>query len=264
MKLFLTRAESCCAAPMHLHARRLALGFRSVVASRRLPFSAESLSAAPQPGSSHASQQPPVLYLTVAATSGSPLYGVCVPRTLPVTPRFPQGGADGVWIACATTSRRVGCGPGTKLSTLRRGDLMTFAREPTLMRSATLSSRLSCQLLSRDRRRGYGRCHHDHLSGGRHHLAICLVVSGRHRPVLIARSVRLAESQGADARTDIAATSLAILEGATELSMRHGGRAGAPRRSLSESGAALSTALARSARLSAFSAASTYARWALR
>ena len=81
-------------------------------------------------------------------------------------------------------------------------------------------------------------------------LAISFVVSGVIAPVLIARSVRLAESQGADARTDIAATSLAILEGATELSMA--GTLERARRSLSESEAALSAALARSARLSAF------------
>lgn len=81
-------------------------------------------------------------------------------------------------------------------------------------------------------------------------LAISLVVSGVIAPSLIARSVRLAESQGADARTDIAATSLAILEGATELSMA--GTLERARRSLSESEAALSAALARSARLSAF------------
>ena len=81
-------------------------------------------------------------------------------------------------------------------------------------------------------------------------LAISLVVSGVVAPALIARSVRMAESQGAEARTDIAATSLAILEGATELSMA--GTLDRARRSLGDSEAALSTALARSARLSAF------------
>ena len=81
-------------------------------------------------------------------------------------------------------------------------------------------------------------------------LALSLVVSGVIAPALIARSVRLAESQGADARADIAATSLAILEGATELSMA--GTLERARHSLSESETALSAALARSARLSAF------------
>ena len=81
-------------------------------------------------------------------------------------------------------------------------------------------------------------------------LALCLVVSGIIAPALIARSVRLAESQGADARTDIAATSLAILEGATELSMA--GTLGRARHSLDSAEGELSAALARSSRLSAF------------
>ena len=81
-------------------------------------------------------------------------------------------------------------------------------------------------------------------------LAISLVVSGVIAPALIARSVRLAESQGADARTDIAATSLAILEGATELSMA--GTLERARHSLDRAEGELSAALGRSARLSAF------------
>lgn len=81
-------------------------------------------------------------------------------------------------------------------------------------------------------------------------LAINLVVSSVITPVFIIRSGCLAESQGADVRTDIAAVSLAILEGATELSMMD-----TPERachSLNEPKAVLSAALARSARLSAF------------
>ena len=80
-------------------------------------------------------------------------------------------------------------------------------------------------------------------------LACALIVSGIVAPALIARSVRLAETQGSQARTDIAATTLAVLEGATELSVA--GTLNHAKSSLARSETRLSTALAHSARLSA-------------
>ena len=84
-------------------------------------------------------------------------------------------------------------------------------------------------------------------------LALTLIVSGIVAPVLIARSVRLAETQGADARTDIAATTLAMLEGATELSLA--GTLPHARASLDEAETILASAITRSAKLSALARA---------
>jgi len=80
-------------------------------------------------------------------------------------------------------------------------------------------------------------------------LAVSLVVSGILAPALTARSVRLAETQGSAARTDIAATTLAVLEGATELSLS--GTLPQARASLERAEEELAGAIGRSAQLSA-------------
>ena len=88
-----------------------------------------------------------------------------------------------------------------------------------------------------------------HLPSGRLVLALALIVSGIVAPALIARSVRLAETQGSAARTDIAATTLAVLEGATELSLA--GTLPHARTGLDGAEAELADAIGRSAKLSA-------------
>lgn len=80
-------------------------------------------------------------------------------------------------------------------------------------------------------------------------LAVSLIVSGILAPALTARSVRLAETQGSAARTDIAATTLAVLEGATELSLS--GTLPQARASLERAEEELAGAIGRSAQLSA-------------
>ena len=251
MKLFLTRAESAalrrCISMLDVSrsgfALSLLLGVSALSAAIALGGTAAWLIA-------RASQQPPVLYLTVAATSVR-LFGVS--RALA---RYLSRLASHKVALTGMDSLRnnlydvLAAAPGTKLSTLRRGDLMTRAGadvdEVGNVVVKTLLPALVAAIV------GVGTVGVITIISPAAGiiLAICLVVSGVIAPVLIAHSVRLAESQGADARTDIAATSLAILEGATELFMA--GTLERARRSLSESEAALSAALARSARLSAF------------
>ena len=214
MKLFLNRSESValrrCLSMLQVSrsgfALSLLLGVTALGAAIALGGTAAWLIA-------RASQQPPVLYLTVAATSVR-LFGVsrALARYLSrlASHKVALTGMDNLR---NNLYDELAAAPGTKLSTLRRGDLMTRAGAGII-------------------------------------LALSLVVSGIIAPALIARSVRLAESQGADARTDIAATSLAILEGATELSMA--GTLERARHSLDRAEGELSAALARSSRLSAF------------
>ena len=251
MKLFLTRSESAalrrCISMLEVSrsgfALSLLLGVTAFSAAIALGGTAAWLIA-------RASQQPPVLYLTVAATSVR-LFGVS--RALA---RYLSRLASHKVALTGMDSLRnnlydeLAAAPGTKLSTLRRGDLMTRAGadvdEVGNVVVKTLLPALVAAIV------GVGTVGIITIISPAAGiiLAIGLVVSGVIAPALIARSVRLAESQGADARTDFAATSLAILEGATELSMA--GTLERARRSLNKSEAALSAALARSARLSAF------------
>lgn len=251
MKLFLTRSESAalrrCISMLEVSrsgfALSLLLGVTALSAAIALGGTAAWLIA-------RASQQPPVLYLTVAATSVR-LFGVS--RALA---RYLSRLASHKVALTGMDSLRnnlydeLAAAPGTKLSMLRRGDLMTRAGadvdEVGNIVVKTLLPALVAAIV------GVGTVGVITIISPAAGiiLAMSLVVSGIIAPALIARSVRLAESQGADARTDIAATSLAILEGATELSMA--GTLERARHSLSESEAALSAALARSARLSAF------------
>lgn len=251
MKLFLTRSESAalrrCISMLEVSrsgfALSLLLGVTALSAAIALGGTAAWLIA-------RASQQPPVLYLTVAATSVR-LFGVsrALARYLSrlASHKVALTGMDNLR---NNLYDELAGAPGTKLSTLRRGDLMTRAGadvdEVGNVVVKTLLPALVAAIV------GVGTVGVITIISPAAGiiLAISLIVSGVIAPALIARSVRLAESQGADARTDIAATSLAILEGATELSMA--GTLERARRSLSESEAALSAALARSARLSAF------------
>ena len=251
MRLYLTRSESAalrrCISMLQVSrsgfALSLLLGVTALGAAIALGGTAAWLIA-------RASQQPPVLYLTVAATSVR-LFGVsrALARYLSrlASHKVALTGMDNLR---NNLYDELATAPGTKLSTLRRGDLMTRAGadvdEVGNVVVKTLLPALVAAIV------GVGTVGVITIISPAAGLilAISLVVSGVVAPALIARSVRMAESQGAEARTDIAATSLAILEGATELSMA--GTLDRARRSLGDSEAALSTALARSARLSAF------------
>ena len=251
MKLFLTRSESAalrrCISMLQVSrsgfALSLLLGVAALGAAIALGGTAAWLIA-------RASQQPPVLYLTVAATSVR-LFGVsrALARYLSrlASHKVALTGMDNLR---NNLYDELAAAPGTKLSTLRRGDLMTRAGadvdEVGNVVVKTLLPALVAAIV------GVGTVGVITIISPAAGiiLALSLVVSGIIAPALIARSVRLAESQGADARTDIAATSLAILEGATELSMA--GTLKRARRSLDRAEGELSAALARSARLSAF------------
>ena len=251
MKLFLTRSESAalrrCISMLQVSrsgfALSLLLGVTALGAAIALGGTAAWLIA-------RASQQPPVLYLTVAATSVR-LFGVsrALARYLSrlASHKVALTGMDNLR---NNLYDELAAAPGTKLSTLRRGDLMTRAGadvdEVGNVVVKTLLPALVAAIV------GVGTVGVITIISPAAGiiLALSLVVSGIIAPALIARSVRLAETQGADARTDIAATSLAILEGATELSMA--GTLKRARRSLDRAEGELSAALARSARLSAF------------
>ena len=251
MKLFLSRSESValrrCLSMLQVSrsgfALSLLLGVTALGAAIALGGTAAWLIA-------RASQQPPVLYLTVAATSVR-LFGVsrALARYLSrlASHKVALTGMDNLR---NNLYDELAAAPGTKLSTLRRGDLMTRAGadvdEVGNVVVKTLLPALVAAIV------GVGTVGVITIISPAAGviLALSLVVSGIIAPALIARSVRLAESQGADARTDIAATSLAILEGATELSMA--GTLGRARHSLDRAEGELSAALARSSRLSAF------------
>lgn len=251
MKLFLNRSESValrrCLSMLQVSrsgfALSLLLGVTALGAAIALGGTAAWLIA-------RASQQPPVLYLTVAATSVR-LFGVsrALGRYLSrlASHKVALTGMDNLR---NNLYDELAAAPGTKLSTLRRGDLMTRAGadvdEVGNVVVKTLLPALVAAIV------GVGTVGVITIISPAAGviLALSLVVSGIIAPALIARSVRLAESQGADARTDIAATSLAILEGATELSMA--GTLERARHSLDRAEGELSAALARSSRLSAF------------
>ena len=251
MKLFLTRSESAalrrCISMLQVSrsgfALSLILGVTALSAAIALGGTAAWLIA-------RASQQPPVLYLTVAATSVR-LFGVsrALARYLSrlASHKVALTGMDNLR---NNLYDELAGAPGTKLSTLRRGDLMTRAGADVDEVGNVVVKPLLPALVAAIVGVGTVGVITIISPAAGIILALCLVVSGVIAPALIARSVRLAESQGADARTDIAATSLAILEGATELSMA--GTLERARHSLDSAEGELSAALARSARLSAF------------
>ena len=251
MKLFLTRSESValrrCLSMLQVSrsgfALSLLLGVTALGAAIALGGTAAWLIA-------RASQQPPVLYLTVAATSVR-LFGVsrALARYLSrlASHKVALTGMDNLR---NNLYDELAAAPGTKLSTLRRGDLMTRAGADVDEVGNVVVKTLLPALVAAIVGVGTVGVITVISPAAGIILAISLVVSGIIAPAIIARSVRLAESQGADARTDIAATSLAILEGATELSMA--GTLKRARRSLDRAEGELSAALGRSARLSAF------------
>ena len=251
MKLFLTRSESAalrrCISMLEVSrsgfALSLLLGVAALGAAIALGGTAAWLIA-------RASQQPPVLYLTVAATSVR-LFGVsrALARYLSrlASHKVALTGMDNLR---NNLYDELAAAPGTKLSTLRRGDLMTRAGADVDEVGNVVVKTLLPALVAAIVGVGTVGVITVISPAAGIILALCLVVSGIIAPALIARSVRLAESQGADARTDIAATSLAILEGATELSMA--GTLERARHSLDSAEGELSAALARSSRLSAF------------
>ena len=250
MRLFLTRSESAalrrCISMLQVSrsgfALSLLLGVTALGSAIALGGTAAWLIA-------RASQQPPVLYLTVAATSVR-LFGVsrALARYLArlASHRVALEGMDALR---GNLYDRL-CGqPAASLSSLRRGDLMTRAGadvdEVGNVVVKTLLPALVAFVV------GVGTISVVSIISPAAGLilAASLVVSGVLAPALIARSVRLAETQGSAARTDIAATTLAVLEGATELSLA--GTLPQARASLQRSEEELAGAISRSAQLSA-------------
>lgn len=250
MRLFLTRSESAalrrCIAMLQVSrsgfALSLLLGVAALGSAIALGGTAAWLIA-------RASQQPPFLYLTVAATSVR-LFGVsrALARYLSrlASHKVALTGMDRLR---GNLYDRLSAAPANALSTLRRGDLMTRAEADVDEVGNVVVKTLLPALVALVVGVGTVAVITAISPAAGAILALGLVTSGLVAPALIARSVRLAESRGARARADIAATSLAILEGATELSLA--GTLPGAKDSLARSEASLNAALARSARLSA-------------
>ena len=254
MRLFLTRSESAalrrCISMLNVSrsgfALALLLGITALGSAIALGGTAAWLIA-------RASQQPPVLYLTVAATSVR-LFGVsrALARYLSrlASHKVALAGMDALR---GNLYDRLCEEPAASLTSLRRGDLMTRAGSDVDEVGNVVVKTLLPSLVALVV--GVGTVGVISLisSAAGLVLALTLIVSGIIAPALIARSVRLAETQGADARTDIAATTLAMLEGATELSLA--GTLPHARASLDEAETILASAITRSAKLSALARA---------
>lgn len=250
MRLFLTRSESAalrrCIAMLQVSrsgfALSLLLGVAALGSAIALGGTAAWLIA-------RASQQPPFFYLTVAATSVR-LFGVsrALARYLSrlASHKVALTGMDRLR---GNLYDRLSAAPANTLSSLRRGDLMTRAGADVDEVGNVVVKTLLPALVALVVGVGTVAAVTAISPAAGAILALGLVASGLVAPALIARSVRLAESRGARARADIAATSLAILEGATELSLA--GTLPGAKDSLARSEASLNAALARSARLSA-------------
>ena len=250
MRLFLTRSESAalrrCISMLQVSRSGFALsallGVTALGSAIALGGTAAWLIA-------RASQQPPVLYLTVAATSVR-LFGVsrALARYLSRLASH-KVALDGMDALRTNLYDRLCEEPASSLSSLRRGDLMTRAGadvdEVGNVVVKTLLPALVALVV------GVGTVGVVTIISPPAGLvlALALIVSGIVAPALIARSVRLAETQGAAARTDIAATTLAVLEGATELSLA--GTLLHARTGLDAAEAELAGAIGRSAKLSA-------------
>lgn len=250
MRLFLTRSESAalrrCISMLQVSrsgfALSLLLGVGALGSAIALGGTAAWLIA-------RASQQPPVLYLTVAATSVR-LFGVsrALARYLArlASHRVALEGMDALR---GNLYDRLCLQPAASLSSLRRGDLMTRAGADVDEVGNVVVKTLLPALVALVVGVGtVGAVSFISPAAGLI-LAVSLVVSGVLAPALIARSVRLAETQGSAARADIAATSLAVLEGATELSLS--GTLPQARASLQRAEEELAGAIGRSAQLSA-------------
>ena len=250
MRLFLTRSESAalrrCIALLEVSrsgfALSLLLGVVALGSAIALGGTAAWLIA-------RASQQPPVLYLTVAATSVR-LFGLsrALARYLSRLASH-KVALEGMDTLRANLYDRLSSAPAAALSSVRRGDLMSRAGAdvdevgnvvvktvlPALVALIVGVATVAVVAVI--------------SPASALVLALCLLLSAVVAPALIARSVRMAEGEGGDARADIAATTLALLEGATELSLA--GTLPAATQTLARSEASLRQALARSARLSA-------------
>ena len=250
MRLFLTRSESAalrrCISMLQVSrsgfALSLLLGVGALGSAIALGGTAAWLIA-------RASQQPPVLYLTVAATSVR-LFGVsrALARYLArlASHRVALQGMDALR---GNLYDRLCLQPAASLSSLRRGDLMTRAGADVDEVGNVVVKTLLPALVALVVGVGtVGAVSFISPAAGLI-LAVSLVVSGILAPALTARSVRLAETQGSAARTDIAATTLAVLEGATELSLS--GTLPQARASLERAEEELAGAIGRSAQLSA-------------
>lgn len=250
MNLFLTRTESSalrrCISMLQVSrsgfALSLLLGVTALGSAIALGGTAAWLIA-------RASQQPPVLYLTVAATAVR-LFGVsrALARYLSrlASHKVALAGMDALR---GNLYDQLSEAPTATLTTLRRGDLMTRAGSDVDEVGNVVVKTLLPALVAAIVGVGTVGVITIISPAAGAILACALIVSGIVAPALIARSVRLSESQGAQARTDIAATTLAVLEGATELSLA--GTLDHAKHSLARSENDLSAALTRSARLSA-------------
>ena len=250
MKLFLTRSESTalrrCISMLQVScsgfALSLLLGVGALGSAIALGGTAAWLIA-------RASQQPPVMYLTVAATAVR-LFGIsrALARYLSrlASHRVALTGMDSLR---GNLYDRLSEAPTATLTSLRRGDLMTRAGADVDEVGNVVVKTLLPSLVALIVGVGTVGVVTVISPAAGAILACALIVSGIVAPALIARSVRLAETQGSQARTDIAATTLAVLEGATELSVA--GTLNHAKSSLARSETRLSTALAHSARLSA-------------
>ena len=250
MTLFLTRSESTalrrCISMLQVSrsgfALSLLLGVGALGSAIALGGTAAWLIA-------RASQQPPVMYLTVAATAVR-LFGIsrALARYLSrlASHRVALAGMDSLR---GNLYDRLSEAPTATLTSLRRGDLMTRAGADVDEVGNVVVKTLLPSLVALIVGVGTVGVVTVISPAAGAILACALIVSGIVAPALIARSVRLAETQGSQARTDIAATTLAVLEGATELSVA--GTLNHAKSSLARSETRLSTALAHSARLSA-------------
>lgn len=254
MRLFLTHSESTalrrCISMLNVSrsgfALSLLLGVTALGSAIALGGTAAWLIA-------RASQQPPVLYLTVAATSVR-LFGVsrALARYLSRLASH-KVALEGMDALRSNLYDRLCVEPAASLTSLRHGDLMTRAGSDVDEVGNVVVKTLLPSLVTLVVGVGTVGVVSVISPAAGLILALTLIVSGIIAPSLIARSVRLAETQGSSARTDIAATTLAVLEGATELSLA--GTLPHARVCLDEAEEGLASAIARSAKLSALARA---------
>ena len=250
MRLFLTRSESAalrrCISMLDVSRPGFAL---SVLLGVTALGSAIALGGTAAWLIARASQQPPVLYLTVAATSVR-LFGVsrALARYLSRLASH-RVALDGMDSLRANLYDRLCHQSEASLSGIRRGDLMTRAGSDVDEVGNVVVRTLLPSLVAFVVGIGTVGVVTVMSPAAGLVLALGLIVSGIVAPSLVARSVRLAETLGSQARINIASTTLAVLEGATELSLA--GTLPHARASLDEAETDLARAIARSAKLSA-------------
>lgn len=196
-----------------------------------------------------ASQHPPVLYLTVAATSVR-LFGVsrAVLRYLGrlASHRVAIGGMDSLRqnLYRALAARRI-----DRITMLRRGDVLARTGvdvdEVGNLVIKTLLPVLVAAIV------GVGTVAGLAFISPAAALIVgaCLLVSGVVAPLISIRSARIAELDTIEAKTELAAGTLALMEGATELQVS--GRIHELRARIADTESALTSASHRSARMAA-------------